>query len=185
MKLRALGGRELELRTLCKAKTLKRLFCLWKDLKTRETTGHRALGGRKKRKALREFKTTGPQFTSLLLYPHSAETADEKVMEDLFLKQWYSWHTKQKQTKNFSEEMLPQPKYHGIFTEKNISPANNEFTIKKSQSPWVNNPTCSSLHIQETSISTPRSSKYRERNKEIIKEIHIKWLKTRKEAIRS
>lgn len=141
MKLRALGGRELELRTLYKAKTLKRLFRLWKDLKTRETTGHRALGERKKRKALREFKTTGPQFTSLLLYPHSAETADEKVMQDLFLKQWYSWHMKQKQTKNFSEEMLPQPKYHGIFTEKNISPANNEFTIKNVKAPeWTVQP---------------------------------------------
>lgn len=42
---------------------------------------------------------------------------------------------------NFPEEMLPHPKYHGIFTEKNTSPTNDEFTIKNDKvQEWTSQP---------------------------------------------
>lgn len=95
---------------------------------------------------------------------------DSKVTE-LFLKQGYDHGPRQKQTKNFSRELRPQPDTMGFYPggKKPKSPAREGFTIKKTEPTRDPSNLIESLHIelypQERSTQT---------QPEIIKCIHIK-----------
>lgn len=81
--------------------------------------------------------------------------------------------------------MLPHPKYHGIFTGKNTSPA-DDFTIKNDNAhKWMIPTDQESAHTTNMPLYPLELQIRRDNQKEIIKEIHVKWLQTRKEAIKS
>ena len=136
------------MRTFYKAKTLKRLFYLCKDLKTRETTGHRALGGRGRGEKL--SKNSKPQdYNSRCFYStHIVQKLQTKKPWQNYSSSSDTPGTQSRSKKKHSEEILLHPKYHEIFSVGGgggkyiyicvcvyISPANIEFTIKKCQSP--------------------------------------------------
>ena len=135
------------MRTFYKAKTLKRLFYLCKDLKTRETTGHRALGGRGRGEKL--SKNSKPQdYNSRCFYStHIVQKLQTKKPWQNYSSSSDTPGTQSRSKKNtlkryfyipntmrFSQWGVGMGNIY-ICVCVYISPANIEFTIKKCQSP--------------------------------------------------
>lgn len=158
---------------------------IWKDLKTRETKGLSFSSEGKKKKGLQESK---PQdYNSLFLHPHSWETPDLESNRSIIPQAVILMRRKAEANEKllWRDRCSHIPKYHGIFTEKKkiTSPANNEFTTKNVKAlEWTIQPVQVCTHNKHYSRT---SYIQREINRDVIKEIHIKWLKTRKEAIKS